>query len=73
MSIELHWLPVTTRIINKICVLVYQAIHTGRPDYLRSLIQNYDASTNIVVRHATEQYRLKEPRCNTEFGARAFI
>ena len=55
--IDLHWLPVKARIKYKICVLTYQAIKTGKPEYLRIMLQNYELETNMVVRHAADGYR----------------
>ncbi len=33
--IRLHWLPVKARIFYKICVMTYQALHTGKQGYLK--------------------------------------
>lgn len=47
--IDQHWLPAKARIIHKICTLTYQAIKTGKPQYLRSILQNYEVETNVVL------------------------
>ncbi len=70
--IELHWLPVKARIIYKICVMTYVAMKTGKPEYLRKLLQLFELQTDIVLRHASHSNRLLEPRCNTDIGCRAF-
>ena len=71
--IELHWLPVKARIVHKMCVLVYQAVNTGKPEYLRSMLKDYELGSNIVIRHAVDHHRLHEPRCNTELASRTFF
>ena len=71
--IDLHWLPVKARIMYKICVLTYQALKTGKPEYLKTMLRHYEVATNMVIRHAADEYRLNEPRCNSEIGARAFM
>ena len=70
--IELHWLPIKTRIVFKICVLVYQALRTGKPDYVRCMLKHYQLGTSLLTRQAADEYRLEEPRCNTSVGSRAF-
>ena len=70
--IALHWLPIKAGIIYKICVLTHQVMITGEPVYLRNLLHLFEVDTNVVVRHAVDEYRLNEPRCNTDLGFRAF-
>ena len=61
------------KIVYKICVLTYQAIKTGKPEYLKSMLRQYEVATNMVIRHAADEHRLNEPRCNSEIGATAFM
>ena len=70
--IDLHWLPITARVIFKICVLCYQAVSTGKPDYLKNLLKPFVNNANVSVRHSYDVYRLHEPRCNAVIGTRAF-
>ena len=41
--IDLHILPVKARIIYKICLLTYKALHSGEPKYLAELLQWRDS------------------------------
>ena len=69
--IELHWLPIKARIIYKICVLTYQALKTGYPEYISQLLVPFCVPSLIQVRHAYED-RLVEPRARNELGERTF-
>ena len=70
--IELHWLPIKARIIFKICVMVYQVIKNGKPDYLRKLLRDYHPGTTVSLRRNDDPFMLDEPRCNLQMGFRAF-
>ena len=70
--IELHWLPVKARIIFKMCVLVYQALRTGKPGYIRNMLSDFRPDTTVSLRHSNDPYRLEEPRSRTNTGSRAF-
>lgn len=67
---ELHWLPVTSRIIYKIALLVFKCIHGQAPRYLCDLIQRYEPGRTL--RSGTKNL-LRIPRTNTRtLGRRAF-
>lgn len=70
--INLHWLPVKARVVYKQCVIVYQALHSGKPVYIRNILNDFNVNTDIILRHGVEINRLNEPRYNTEVGRRAF-
>lgn len=70
--IDLHWLPVKARIIYKVCVMVYQALNPGKPKYMRDLLVDFQVDTSMTLRHGNMLHQLNEPRCNHEFGFRAF-
>ena len=70
--IELHWLPVKARVEYKVMLLTYKALWYNEPKYLRDCLTFYVPETNVTVRHASEPYRLFEPRTNSKFGERAF-
>ena len=70
--IDLHWLPIKARIVFKICVLTYQALKFGKPEYIRHLLEDFHVDTTLVLRHSAECHRLNEPRCNLKLGFRAF-
>jgi len=38
---ELHWLPVEQRIVLKILLLTFKALHNLSPSYIRDLLQTY--------------------------------
>ena len=57
--IQLHWLPIKARIAFKICCLVYIALHTQMPTYLRNLL-------------TTTRARLFVPRVKSSYGKRSF-
>ena len=44
---ELHWLPVESRIIFKILLLVYKSLNNLAPAYINSLLKNYKPSHNL--------------------------
>lgn len=70
--IQLHWLPIKARIIYKQCVMVYQALNYGKPNYIRDMLVNFRVDTDITLRHSTEVDRLMELRFYREAGRRAF-
>ena len=70
--IDLHWLPIKARIVYKICVLTFQALRFGKPNYMRELLKDFQPETTMTLRHSVEQYRLEEPRCNLQVGFRSF-
>ena len=37
--IDLHWLPITAKIIYKLHVIVYQALNFEKPQYIRDLLE----------------------------------
>ena len=75
--IELHWLPIKARIKFKICVLTHQAITTGKPGYLRSMITIKQPTemggSGSNTRSNTDGRKLTEPRCNSNVGFKAFM
>ena len=44
---ELHWLPVEQRVVFKVLLLVYKALHDQGPDYLKELLQTYTPSRTL--------------------------
>lgn len=71
--IQLHWLPIKARIIYKQCVMVYQALKYGKPNYICDMLVSFRVDTDIALRHSTEVDRLLEPRFHREAGRRAFM
>ena len=70
-SISLHFLPIKARIIYKICILVFKALSSGQPKYLRELI-----SEQISQRGLRNQFpgKLIEPIIGTSaYSNRCFM
>ena len=49
-----------------------QALNYGKPKYIRDLLDDFSVNTEMALRHSNVLHRLNEPRCNYEFGFRAF-
>ena len=62
---ELHWLPVESRIIFKILLLVYKSLNNLAPAYINSLLRNYKPSRNLK---SVDQGFLTIPRSNQRTG-----
>ena len=68
---RLHWLPVKHRVIFKIVLLVYKALHGFAPKYIGDML-TYKQSNNYSLR-SDEQMLLHVPTtCRKSFGDRAF-
>lgn len=72
LLIDLHWLPIRARIVFKICVLTYQVLNTGVPDYLRQMLKGFEIASAIRLRNSDDEFRLLEPRATKHIGTRAF-
>ncbi len=67
---DLHWLPVCSRITYKIMVLTYRALNDKAPDYIKSRFTPY-APTRLL--RSSDKPSLVAPHYNTKsYGARAF-
>ena len=67
---ELHWLPVESRIIFKILLLVYKSLNNLAPANINSLLKNYKPSRNL---RSVDQGLLTVPRSNQwTYGNRTF-
>ena len=71
---ELHWLPVIARIEFKINLLVFRALKSDEPEYLRDLLENYKTQSNVILRAADDPNLLVVPRLDKHsvYGSRAF-
>ena len=68
--VHLHWLPVRQRIVFKIAVLVFKALHGESPMYISEMIASY--APERTLRSSTKSLvRESAPKCVT-FGGRAF-
>ena len=66
---NLHWLPIEWRIRFKLATLAYKALHTGQPPYLAELLRLHEPVRTL---RSSSSLLLSVPRCNLEFGSRAF-
>ena len=67
---QLHWLPVQQRIIFKILVQVYKALHDESPVYISDLLTYYRPGRNL--RSSNDTSRLFVPRTHTSAGDKCF-
>jgi hypothetical protein len=70
--IQLHWLPVRSRITYKLCLLMYRIRAGNCPSYLSSIVEPaFARSTRSGLRSAdSSKYTL--PHLRTKLGERAF-
>ena len=67
---DLHWLPIKSRIDFKILLLCYKSIHRSSPDYLYDLLVPYVPSRSL---RSSSDLKLKCPKYKLEsYGRRAF-
>ena len=67
---KLHWLPVKSRIIYKILLLIYKALNGLAPSYLSELLDTYRPSRNL---RSSGKLFLTTKKTNTvNYGDRAF-
>jgi hypothetical protein len=70
--IQLHWLPVQSRITYKLCVLMYQA-HTGvLPAYLNETLNSCQNTVRRPGLRSASTLDFTTPRLRSKFGERAF-
>ena len=70
---DLHWLPVKYRIMFKIVVFTFKAIHGSAPTYISQLIRLKPKST-YMLRSNTKHFLLDQPRkMKKTTGDRAFL
>jgi len=69
LLIQLHWLPVSQRIIFKILLLTFKALNGLAPMYIAQLLDRY-----VPLRPLRSSSRglLKVPRSSTKYGDRSF-
>jgi hypothetical protein len=67
--IELHWLPVVSRIDYKILLLIFKCLIGKAPTYLSDLLHQYSPSRSL---RSSSQNLLKEHRATKTYGERAF-
>lgn len=66
---DLHWLPVNARINYKIALLTYKVLTTGRPTYLRNIVNMHEPARLL---RSSAHHLLHDRAARTAFGSRAF-
>ena len=66
---QLHWLPVSQRIIFKILLLTFKLLNGIAPTYLIELLDRYVSPRPL---RSSSRGLLKVPRSNTKYGDRSF-
>ena len=69
--IDLHWLPIKSRIVYKICVLTFLALKTSQPGYLERKLHKY-VLLNTQTRQSLDPHRLNQPTSSSRIEDRAF-
>ncbi len=67
--IDLHWLPVASRIQYKILMHTHRALNEQAPVYVSEMISRYNPSRSL---RSSEQALLKVPRYRTRCGQKSF-
>ena len=67
---NLHWLHVPQRIIYKLCLITYKAIHNSMPDYITDFCISAAASRQPAA--IISENLLQVPRSSTKFGDCSF-
>jgi hypothetical protein len=66
---KLHWLPVKQRIQFKINILTWKSLHGQAPGYIEELLIPYVPTRDL---RSSSQNILVIPKCNNQYGKRAF-
>ena len=69
LLIELHWLPVSQRIVFKILLLTFKALNGLSPSYITDLLERYVPTRPL---RSSSRGLLKVPRSNSKYGDRSF-
>ena len=48
--IEFHWLPIKVGVKFKICLIIYKAFKSDKPNYIIDLLSNTISATNFALR-----------------------
>ena len=66
---ELHWLPVSQRIVFKLMLLVHKSVNNIAPIYISELLKVYTPSRNL---RSSNMSLLKKPTSKRTWGDRSF-
>ena len=67
--LDLHWLPISSRIIFKLMLMVFNALNGKAPAYILDMLNIYKPSRNL---RSGSKYLLQEPKCHRTWGDRSF-
>ena len=70
LLMELHWLPVASRIIFKIILLSFKVVHGQAPEYIKQLIYIIQKSSYSL--RSNSDLLLVRPRTSNQYGDRSF-
>lgn len=56
--IDLHWMPIKAKIVFKICTMVYTALRTEKPDFLRQKLEKFKTCYVPKHRDKTDEFKL---------------
>ncbi len=66
---ELHWLPVTRRIVFKVCLLVFKCVNGLAPEYLSDCLKAYNGPSSL---RSSGQGLFQVMKTTTNWGDRSF-
>ena len=66
---ELHWLPVSQRIVFNLMIIVHKSVHNIAPIYISELLKVYTPPRNL---RSSNMSLLKEPTSKRTWGDRSF-
>ena len=67
---DLHWLPVRDRIVYKVLILTFKALHGEAPNYISNMVIRYVPPRNL---RSSSKNQLEVPKVKTKlYGERAF-
>jgi len=70
LLIDLHWLPISKRIVYKILLITFKALHGKAPQYIRDLLEPLNHSRSL---RSNNQLLLKCPKTNmVKYGDRCY-
>ena len=67
---ELHWLPISQRIVHKVLRITFKIIKGYAPSYFSSLLESY--KPKCALRSATKRLLIVPKSPTTTYGDRAF-
>ena len=69
----LHWLPVKTRIMYKLCTLMHASVHGAAPVYIRDLLTPVTELPGRSHLRSAASGLYDVPRTRMKFGSRSFL